>query len=100
MFRFLTQANITIGNGQFRKLAGFIKDLGFQRPGVLVDEGFASGPLWRDVGGELEREFGDRCFWAKNSGRAEPTYAYLEGKAGEFRQKDLDVIVGVGGDSR
>lgn len=50
---------MTAGNGLFRQLPSFIREKGYLRPTVLVDEGFAGSDLWRVVAAELEQAFGE-----------------------------------------
>ncbi len=99
MFRYLVQSDMTVGNGQFRHLAGFLGERGFRLPSFLVDEGFARSDLWRAVEGDLRREFGPNLRVYRNSGSAEPTYDSLREMLRSFRGATQDVVVGIGGGS-
>ena len=99
MYRLLLQSDTVIENGLFRKIGSFIREKGFGRPAFLVDQGFSTSPLWREVEGRLRGEFGDRLHVRINPGMAEPTYDSLRLVLNEFRAIENDVIVGVGGGS-
>ncbi len=85
-------------NGLVRRLAGFLRERGYRKPSVLVDEGFARSPLWREVETGLRKEFSNARV-TLNPGAAEPTYDSLRGALENFRGETADVIVGVGGGS-
>ena len=40
MYGFLSQSNAVISNGVFRRLVQIIKDDGYDRPCIIIDEGF------------------------------------------------------------
>jgi alcohol dehydrogenase class IV len=99
MFRFLIQTDMMAENGLVRKLAGFVREKGFQKPAVLVDEGFSRSTLWQEVERSLHTEFGAK-FWVRlNPGAAEPTYDSLRTVLQDFRGREQDMVVGVGGGS-
>lgn len=99
MFRFHTQVSMTAGNGLFRQLPSFLREKGYARPTVLVDEGFARSDLWRDVAANLQREFGGVLNVRLNPGVAEPTYDGLRETLRGFQSLEQDVVVGIGGGS-
>lgn len=90
---------MTAGNGLFRELPGFLRERGYAKPSVLVDEGFAKGELWRTVSASLADEFGSDLQIRENPGIAEPTYDGLREILGGFRRAEQDVVVGIGGGS-
>lgn len=99
MFRFHTQVSMIAGNGLFRQLPSFLRENGYARPTVLVDEGFARSDLWREVSTVLQREFGNSLSIRLNPGIAEPTYNGLRETLQAFRSLSQDVVVGIGGGS-
>ena len=85
-------------NGAFRQIDSFVRTKGFSRPAILVDEGFAGTDLFSEVEAKLQVEFGD-VFVYRNLGTQEPTYAYLSEVTEEFRSRDFDLLIGIGGGS-
>lgn len=85
-------------NGGFRKLPQFIREKGYSKPAVLVDEGFAGTDLFGSVEQQLNADF-DNVFVYRNRGNHEPTYAYLGEVTQEFRNRDFDLLIGIGGGS-
>jgi alcohol dehydrogenase len=97
-FRYLVNADMNAGAGQFRRLADILKERGFANPSFLVDEGFARSPLWMDVEKSLRGAF-PSLHVELNPGAAEPTYDTLRAQLAKFRGRTQDVLVGVGGGS-
>jgi alcohol dehydrogenase len=85
-------------NGEFRKLATFVRKKGYSKPAILVDEGFAGTDLFCEVEAKLQSEYGD-VYVYRNLGTQEPTYAYLSEVTEEFRSRDFDLLIGIGGGS-
>jgi alcohol dehydrogenase len=99
MIRFFLSTDLTIQNGAFREIPGFIRSKGFGRPAFLVDEGFANSTLWQEVAPRIKAEFGPETFILLARGTAEPTYHYVEQVVEAFRSQACDVVIGVGGGS-
>lgn len=99
MFRFLAQTDMVAENGLLRKLAAFVSERGYQRPSILVDEGFARSPLWAEVEASLRTAFRNDLWIRINSGNAEPTYDTLRQVLAEFRARSQDLVIGIGGGS-
>lgn len=99
MIRFRVQTDVLIGNGTFRTLPRFLRERGFSRPAVLIDEGFMRSPLWQEVERSLREEFSVALIVHGRRGNAEPTYEDLDQLAAIYRPLEFDVLVGVGGGS-
>ncbi len=85
-------------NGSFRELPVFIKNKGYSNPAIIVDEGFAKSDLFKNVEFKLKKEFDD-VFIYICQGSQEPTYDDLSKVLIEFRNLNLDLLVGIGGGS-
>jgi alcohol dehydrogenase len=97
--RYLSQGEMIAGNGLFKTLPKILLDRGYKRPGILVDGGFASSPLWLDIKQNLITQYGDEVFFHVLSEKSEPTYRSLRLALKYMQQTTHDVLVGIGGGS-
>ena len=59
----LTNFNLVIGNGEFRKICITIKSLGFKSPVFLVDSGFSNSKLWKSLKKKINKYFGNNIIF-------------------------------------
>jgi alcohol dehydrogenase class IV len=96
---FALKANAFFGAGAASRLPEKLRDLGFKRPGVIIDEVvFRQAPIaslleaWRQ-----DNLVPAKLFLVRTG--LEPDYDYLDAIAAEFRPLDLDLVIGIGGGS-
>ena len=73
----LTNFNLVIGNGEFRKICITIKSLGFKSPVFLVDSGFSNSKLWKSLKKKINKYFGNNIIFLFPN-NSEPTYDFLK----------------------
>jgi alcohol dehydrogenase class IV len=98
-FFFQLDNRLHYGIGWSRSLGDFIRQLGWRRIALLVDEGVAAhNPYYRDILPRIEAAAD--VTQLRLRGSEEPTYDYLDGLAAEIRALPaLDGIVAIGGGS-
>ncbi len=99
MYNFLSNSNLTIGNGSIDKIVNFINDDNFKYPLFLIDSGFENTEYWKNKFLKLtqNKNFTINCITIHN--RNEPNYDDLRQYIKLSRQFNPDVIFGFGGGS-
>lgn len=99
-FGFHVQTRMFYGIGHSRKLGDFLKEHGYQRVGILVDEGVVKGsPYFAEVRDILAAS-AELVFVEELRGSEEPDYDYLDSIAERVRACDgPDILMGIGGGS-
>lgn len=96
---FMMKTNLQFGSGSLAKLPPRIKELGYDRMGVLIDGAVLGSSYIRKALGDLKAQ-ASGYFQFEYTLKGEPTYDYLDQAAVEFRKHpDLQVILAVGGGS-
>ncbi len=95
---FFLSTDISIGLGVFEKASEFIKKIGVRRPGILYDSNLGKSDYFNDNFKKIVENF-PNCFFLVNEMNSEPTYRYLEEINNNFKKKNPDVIIAIGGGS-
>ncbi|MDD4951023.1 MAG: iron-containing alcohol dehydrogenase [Desulfovibrionaceae bacterium] len=99
-FFFQLHTNVFYGLGASRDLGGFVRDRGFSRVLMLVDEGCAKhSAYFREIREIIELAAGS-LHVEQLRGTEEPDYDYLDQVAGHARSLgDFELVLGIGGGS-
>ena len=99
MFNFLTQANVIIGNGEFRKYCQNFDQFDSILSLFIVDEGFAKSSYWNELKNILLSSESNEIYFIETSGKKEPTYDDLEKLLIQVKEINPDCIIACGGGS-
>ncbi|NPA07306.1 MAG: iron-containing alcohol dehydrogenase [Chloroflexi bacterium] len=97
-FQFKLRTQVYYGPGRRHELAELLKQRGYRRVGMVIDRALPELPLYQDWLDALRREV-DALHVLVYQAPFEPTYGYLDQIKDVFRDREVDVLVGVGGGS-
>lgn len=96
---FLVNSNMKFGIGEFEKLPAYLEEMGFSNIAVIVDKAIAEIDYVKNVL-SICKKSSKACEVLVYELNEEPTYDYLDECAERIRRnKDLSVIIGIGGGS-
>lgn len=101
-FEFFLKANAKIGQGIALNLAEYVGELGFRRPGVVIDKNVANIPYIKKVLGQIKKRVGKVQLWEYDI-PGEPDYDSLDRAKILFLDEKgsslVDCFIGIGGGS-
>jgi alcohol dehydrogenase len=96
---FTLSSNSFYGARMTQRLSAMLAGQGFRNIGLIVDQGVASHAPARALVDQLTDGAVRTAKIYQSDSSAEPTYAYLDTVASEFRRGKFDALVGIGGGS-
>ncbi|NPA26109.1 MAG: iron-containing alcohol dehydrogenase [Chloroflexi bacterium] len=97
-FTFKLRTHVHYGPGTRHQLADLLKQRGFTRVGMVIDQALPELPMYQ-AWLEALRDQLDALHLLVYDQPFEPTYGYLDQVKDFFREREVDVLVGVGGGS-
>lgn len=97
MFKFKLLTNLRVGVDAVKELGNFLKELGYQKLGVIVDHGIRTHDQTKKALESLKAAGVEHHLFENTA--VEPDYDYLESFRRHFMDKGFDCLVGIGGGS-
>ncbi len=97
MHEFYMGTRVVYGRGAVEKLGQILADNGWRSAGVVVDHNLAAHERIKKILADLKKSCAKTA--VELCTISEPTYDFLDGIKDNFRDKGLDVVIGIGGGS-
>ncbi|MCI0732173.1 MAG: iron-containing alcohol dehydrogenase [Chloroflexi bacterium] len=96
-WRFSVNTAVDIGIDSVQRLPDTLQKFGFEKVGIVLDNGVTGNPAWEKAYQAVRDRF--RVVQVLESGVSEPDYDYLDECKQYFNGKEIDCLIGVGGGS-
>lgn len=98
-YEFKLNVDICFGHDIAKQVPDRLKNAGFTRPGIIIDKGVFNTKPIKNFLSAIEGINISPLPVLKSRGDREPDYDYLDECASQFREYDLDCLIGIGGGS-
>jgi len=97
MFKFKLMTNLRVGVDGVKELGNLIKELGYHKPGLIIDRGVTTHAQTKKALESLNAAGLEHQIFENTA--VEPDYDYLDFFRKNFMDKGFDCLVGIGGGS-